>query len=210
MKLRSQTRREWQENIRWTRLPAEIRITILQLVETFAADEKHTISRWATVSKEWQSFFEPAIWRILTLQSGNKRSGLLGLREHTQSDRTEMIKNISLCVKIEHYICPRCNREIGDQHTIINREKKLFNNLRRLFSILGDWPNEALSMSTGILLRLNAKEPRGRKRSRCKTGDHLQPMTTSWSYPGSSNNQLCAWHFNEARAPTWDWKCARL
>ncbi|KAF6824269.1 hypothetical protein CPLU01_10954 [Colletotrichum plurivorum] len=195
MKLRSQTRREEQEEAlrerllsdttiklheqqtaRWTRLPPEIRRMIMQLVQSFSADKKYSMARLTTVSKEWQSFFEPAIWRTLTLQPGNLRSGFLGLRGHIKSDRREMIKCVSLCVDMEHYICPRCKREIGDQHTIINREKKLFNNLRRLFSILGDWPNDSPSMSTGIWLDLAQKQPSERgKEDTCKGKSSLGP-----------------------------------
>lgn len=163
MKLRSQTRREQEETVRWTKFPPEIRNAILRLVQNFAADEKYSRARLATVSKEWQSFFEPALWHTLTLQPDHPTLNLKGLEGFVQGYQREMIKGIYLHVESEDYVCPQCQKEVGDQHTIINRERKLYDNLQSLLSILSTWPED--NPATGIWLHLTGEHPGSAKRS---------------------------------------------
>ncbi|KAK1982651.1 hypothetical protein LZ30DRAFT_770000 [Colletotrichum cereale] len=160
-------------NPRWTSLPPELRRMILQSLANVLTSEKLPIAVYASVSKEWQSFFEPLLWQKLTFRPWTSKSNFQVFREVIQSHQRSLIKTISLCLRLEEYRCRRCLQEVGGQHTIIERERVLFENLEELLSVLALWtedvPRSGISLEiSGVLVRnagdLNKVSRGGRRR----------------------------------------------
>ncbi|EXF78796.1 hypothetical protein CFIO01_01635 [Colletotrichum fioriniae PJ7] len=82
---------------RWKALPAEIRLTILEQVEI--GNKGHDLSGWASVSREWQAFFEPRIFQHLKLRYPGP--DIDGLSSSVHGYRTDLVKEISLHVSLD-------------------------------------------------------------------------------------------------------------
>ncbi|KAK1852833.1 hypothetical protein CCHR01_04574 [Colletotrichum chrysophilum] len=158
---------------RWTSLSLELRHTILKFLAYVSTSEDLPIATHATVSKEWQSFLEPLLWQKLTFRPWISKSSFQGFREAIQSHQRSLIKTITLCLRMAEYRCHRCLREVGGQHTLIERERVLFENLEELLSILALWtediPQNGISLELVGILVPNAGDRklvsrRGRRR----------------------------------------------
>ncbi|KAK1579962.1 uncharacterized protein LY79DRAFT_562949 [Colletotrichum navitas] len=153
MKLRFQTKAS--QPITTTILPPELRLMILE--ELASHDEKHHMASWASVSKEWQSFFEPLLWQTLTFRPSISRSGFLGFHRFIKGYRKSLVKKIRLHVRMEEYACEQCDRLGGPDRNIriLKRNKTRFSaSLEYLFHFLADWTGE--TSGTGITLELGA------------------------------------------------------
>lgn len=111
---------------RRTSLSLELQHMILKSLANVSTSEDLPIAIYATVSKEWQSFLEPLLWQKLTFRPWTSKSNFQGFREAIQSHQRSLIKTITLCMRMEEYRCHRCLREVGGQHTLIERERVLF------------------------------------------------------------------------------------
>ncbi|KZL66696.1 hypothetical protein CT0861_00561 [Colletotrichum tofieldiae] len=164
---------EGMRNPRWTSLSLELRRMILQSLANVLTSKELPIAIYASVSKEWQSLFEPLLWQKLTFRPWISKSNFQGFREAIRSPQRSLIKTISLYLRMEEYLCHRCLREVGGQHTLIERERVLFENLEELLSILALWtediPKSGISLELNGILAPNAGDrkwvsKRGRRR----------------------------------------------
>lgn len=137
---------------RWTSLSLELRHMILESLANILASEDLPIALYASVSKEWQGFFEPLLWQKLTFRPWITKSNFQGFRDAIQRHQRSLIKTITLYLRMEEYRCRRCLQEVGGQHTLIERERVLFESLEELLSILALWTEEI--PESGISLQL--------------------------------------------------------
>ncbi|KAH0429628.1 hypothetical protein CcaCcLH18_08328 [Colletotrichum camelliae] len=102
MKLRSRTTYspdDINHILPWASLPAEIRLMILEQVEI--GNKRHNLSNWASVSREWQAFFEPQLFQNLKLQFPG--SDVDDLNSYVHGYRRDFVKSISLHVRTQEY-----------------------------------------------------------------------------------------------------------
>ncbi|PTB42557.1 hypothetical protein M441DRAFT_165917 [Trichoderma asperellum CBS 433.97] len=139
----------------WRSLPAEVRIMILdRIVWSGAADGN--ITGYATVSREWQAYFEPLSFRRLVLN----HSRVADFGKLTRN-RKWMVKHIWLRVELPRYHCPRSGHiETPDQ---TQRNNQIFTQaLWQLLKVLGSWGNRKVYDpvdGTGPVLELSAHSP---------------------------------------------------
>lgn len=153
---------------RWASLPPELRNTILQCLEKVSAAEKRPVAVYTSVSKEWQAFFEPPLWQELTFRPKASESNFQGLREAMQSHHRFLIKTIFLYMRMELYCCPRCHKEVGGQHSMVERERVLFENLKELLDALALWTTDI--PRDGISLKLRGVHVWTARDKRLKNG----------------------------------------
>ncbi|KAK1991292.1 hypothetical protein LX36DRAFT_646597 [Colletotrichum falcatum] len=157
MKLRSRTTHS-PDNVnnhllRWTGLPAEIRLMILGQVEV--GNKGYKLSDWATVSREWQAFFEPQVFQHLKLQYSG--SDIDNLSSFVHGYRRNLVKRISFHVRTEEYDNVYKFDEPETQDTIKANNKLFSQAIKKLFASLSTWPGK--SPTAGIELRLSASSP---------------------------------------------------
>ncbi|OHE99696.1 hypothetical protein CORC01_05054 [Colletotrichum orchidophilum] len=125
------------------------------LEELEMVNERHDLSAWASVSKEWQSFFEPQNFHHL--QISYPGSDVDYLDHIINSHRRNYIRKVSLHVVLEEYDSTHGfdQPEITDT---IRANNKLFSQaLKQLFNSLSAWIDR--SSTGGIELELSASSP---------------------------------------------------
>ncbi|KAL1840856.1 hypothetical protein VTK73DRAFT_3658 [Phialemonium thermophilum] len=139
MRLRS------SDQFRWMRLPAELRLMILDAITP------QTGSDWASaaaVCKEWQHAIERRRFRRLRLQvPGLDRLERLGAR------RTGLVRHLSLDIELPTYTCRLCRKPESESWRQAN-SRIISKALWKLFRILSRWKPEG-----GLTLELNAFSP---------------------------------------------------
>ncbi|KAK2774449.1 hypothetical protein CKAH01_03682 [Colletotrichum kahawae] len=137
----------------WASLPAEIRLMILEQVEV--GNKGHKLSNWASVSREWQAFFEPQLFQNLNLQFPG--SDVDDLNSYVHGYRRDLVKKISLHVRTQEYDNIDKFDERETQDTIKANNELFSQALERLFVSLSTWSNG--SPTGGIKLALSACSP---------------------------------------------------
>ncbi|TQN64186.1 hypothetical protein CSHISOI_11241 [Colletotrichum shisoi] len=141
----------------WPALPTELRLPILdELERQLSSASNHYVRTWASVSKEWRSYFEPLLWRTLNVRSSTSESGLAGLREIMADHRRSLVRRISLHVDLESYTCEECDQRESRETTMANNVR-FSDAMRKLFSVLASWPSH--HPGDGIALELGASSP---------------------------------------------------
>lgn len=91
----------------WTKLPAEIRIMILDMVEKdyeFDTGQPYLRAHYATVSREWQSVFERSNFRHLILSQEH----MSFLKQYLSLQRQSYLELLCLRVRLNEYDCNVC------------------------------------------------------------------------------------------------------
>ncbi len=166
---------------RWTALPPEIRLLILEAI----TQQKN--SGWASsaaVCKEWQFVIEKQNFRQLRLSAPCLREF-----ERIALRRQHLIRNILLDIKLPCYTCQVCHH--SETESLRQHNSTLISNgIWKLFSILSAWgPAE----QKGLELELNAHSP--------SDSDHWfkHYRFTSHRNPGHEDDAISKWDWG-ARA----------
>ncbi|KAL0932468.1 uncharacterized protein CTRU02_213421 [Colletotrichum truncatum] len=160
MKLRSNTTYSLDDangNLRWAVLPAEVRLMILKelLEELKRGNERHELSYWASVSGEWQGFFEPQNFLDLKIQFPGV--DIDDLNSIVYGYRRNLVKKISLHVQTEEYDSANQFDKPETKATIKANNKIITQALKKLFCALSTWVHS--SPTGGIKLELSASSP---------------------------------------------------
>lgn len=146
----------------WTKLPAELRLQVLEEVDLLVDHEPRTKrSALATVCSEWQAFFERSSFRRLQLSSDEdiRSLGLI-----VQNGRQSYVKSIWLHVSLQRHSNSRspCNTGIQQKGWRTRNDNRIFTKyLIGLLAILSEWQYDSskLRSSSGLQLRLSAGCP---------------------------------------------------
>lgn len=92
----------------WSRLPAEIRLIILDMVAEdyrFHCSEPHVRAGYATVCREWQPVFEQRNFQRLTIDQERvcQMEKIMG-----KNGRRDYLEHIFLRVRLDEYDCTVC------------------------------------------------------------------------------------------------------
>ncbi|KAI3545692.1 hypothetical protein CABS01_14099 [Colletotrichum abscissum] len=154
MKLRSKITYSFEyvnNHIRWAILPPEIRLMILEQVEI--GYKGHDLSDWASVSREWQAFFEARIFQRLRLRYPG--SDIDNLSSFVHGYRRDLVKEILLHVSLDEYDNVNKFDEPETRDTIRTNNKLFSQALKKLFISLSTWSTP----KCGVKLRLSASSP---------------------------------------------------
>ncbi|OBR16385.1 F-box domain-containing protein [Colletotrichum higginsianum IMI 349063] len=155
--LEQQTALENKPLAGWPALPTELRLPILdELEKQLSSASNHYVRTWASVSKEWRSYFEPLLWRTLIFRSSTLESGLAGLREIMADHRRSLVRKISLHIDLESYTCEECDQR-ESRETMMANNARFSDAMIKLFSVLASWPSH--DPGDGIALELSASSP---------------------------------------------------
>ncbi|RSL51787.1 hypothetical protein CEP54_011246 [Fusarium duplospermum] len=138
----------------WNSLPPEIRLLILRCID-LNSGSKETVraSSLATVSQEWQSFFEGETFRRLALASPDLPAFSKVVRGKN-AIRLSYIKNLHLCVRLAEY-----TKRIYDKPesaTNIKGNNRIFTSaMTVLLNSLSSWEGTR----GGLTLEINAHSP---------------------------------------------------
>lgn len=103
----------------WLDLPAELRDMILEVVAQAYSHKSEPGARvgYATVSREWQLFFEEETFRKLVVDQTQlvKLESLFGSKENQR--RREYVKHLQLIVKLKECGCDACQPEEDSEIT---------------------------------------------------------------------------------------------
>ncbi|TPX08927.1 uncharacterized protein E0L32_009631 [Thyridium curvatum] len=169
----------------WTRLPPEIRLMVLEQVRESAKGQlasrgkrTYEMSIYATVCREWQSFFEKENFKRLILHQSD--IFLFGAFTHGQQQRRAWIEWIWLRIELPQYDCKKCQKaetldEIRNNNIVFTKA------VWGLFNILSTWERDLSSVHPykGLRLELGVYSPSDAthfcKELQCRVND------TSWS-----------------------------
>ncbi|WDK21447.1 hypothetical protein CGRA01v4_12737 [Colletotrichum graminicola] len=132
----------------WKALPQEIRLMVLRDLRPLA-NKKRQMAHWASVSKEWQYFFEPEIFKTLRICSPG--SDIDHLRRIVTGYRRRLVTKISLHVGMTEYASAEYGRP-EDSDTITANNLALAGALTALFSILSKWGKPTSKRYIGLQL----------------------------------------------------------
>lgn len=120
--------------------------------EPFAALDQLAVL--ATVSRDWQDFFEGQLFRRLTLKTTLDIETFAKL---VQGRRRVHVKWVWLRVELPMYDCQQCHRVDTPEDVLV--QKQIFTNLVwNLFNVLSDWKSSETCQG-GITLELSAHSP---------------------------------------------------
>ncbi|KAK7981550.1 hypothetical protein PG988_003788 [Apiospora saccharicola] len=139
----------------WAKLPAELRIMILENVcstrftyewSGASLEEKRRppLAPYARVCREWQPHFESLTFRSLTLHQGDLDDFQYCLVR--QPRRIAYLRWVHLRLALREYDCDRCRQPENEQEQADNNEI-LTAALYRLFHILAEWSKDSEVMS---------------------------------------------------------------
>ncbi|KAK1976569.1 hypothetical protein LZ30DRAFT_603202 [Colletotrichum cereale] len=134
----------------WQALPQEIRLMVLKELRQLA-DQRHQMAHWASVSKEWQYFFEPETLETLRICSPGSDIGRMD--QVVRGYRRKLVRTISLHVGMAEYTSAE-HGQPEDMDTIMANNVALAEALTALFSILSQW--EKATSAHHVTLRLSA------------------------------------------------------
>ncbi|KAH6604783.1 hypothetical protein Trco_006490 [Trichoderma cornu-damae] len=161
----------------WHTLPFEIRDIILGLI--CSNTNRRTTSRFASVSREWQMYFEPILFRRLVLGQRCIRDFGRIVRQHRRS----MVEHIWLRVELFEYNCPRC--ECPEKPSEAKENNQIFTAvLYRLLEVLSTWSKGGQHgvANGGFVLELSVHSP-------SDTGHHFNYPFGKEVYPNRLNEQ---------------------
>ncbi|KAF2135930.1 uncharacterized protein K452DRAFT_280763 [Aplosporella prunicola CBS 121167] len=145
-------RRGSRPKISWGDLPAELRLLILEEVGKLE-HQKHELASYATVSREWQYFFERKNFEYLAIsQHDVSKFGKI-----VQKQRRSLVRWIWLRLRIPRYNCERCDKPESLEE--IQRNNAMFiKAIRGLFGILSTWESKGpyAASEKGVTLELSA------------------------------------------------------
>lgn len=173
-------------------LPEELR---LQVLETLAqsSSEKHGLTNYALVCKSWQSIFEKANFRSLTIDHEDFRR-LAKIPKRCWS----YVKHIWLRILLENYYpLPRTGSVRPEMlEDIAAYNDQIECTIARLFSILSSWEKVVKPDARGITLELSVHSPSNS--TYIPRGVHVQgldmrmPFTGNPKYRGTGNAEIAA------------------
>ncbi|KAK3934920.1 hypothetical protein QBC46DRAFT_324280 [Diplogelasinospora grovesii] len=141
----------------WARLPAEIRLMVLENVaEDYRyKSEPHARAGYAIVCQEWRAFFEPRNFQRLVLDQDRISDFELFLgRESPRSHRQEYVRHVVLRIRLGEYTCAVCKSK-EDGRTVRRNNMAFSNAVWNLLIILSRWnPGHK-----GLTLELGAYSP---------------------------------------------------
>lgn len=114
------------------------------------AHGKHSLAGLASVSRQWQTFFEPQIWQTLNFQSPTLDRTLM--KRYITDTRKPLVKKISFHLWLREYSCDDCDQP-EDARTATSNDASFIRQLTALFSALSSWK------TGGLTLELNASSP---------------------------------------------------
>ncbi|KAF9876388.1 hypothetical protein CkaCkLH20_06331 [Colletotrichum karsti] len=137
---------------RWTSLPPEIRLMILEQLQRTKFPEQRTVS-WCSVSSEWQAFFEKQNFRSLKLMT------LADIQRFQRlvRDRQRLVKQVWLHIMLQRYGCGQC--DIPEAARTITANNQTFSRrILALLTVLSQWDTTERE-GTGLTLKLSAASP---------------------------------------------------
>lgn len=114
------------------------------------AHGKHSLAGSASVSRQWQTFFEPQIWQTLNFQSSTLDRTLM--KQYITDIRKPLVKKISFHLWLREYSCDDCDQP-EDARTATSNDASFIRQLTALFSALSSWK------TGGLTLELSASSP---------------------------------------------------
>ncbi|KXH51171.1 hypothetical protein CNYM01_04501 [Colletotrichum nymphaeae SA-01] len=119
----------------WKALPQELRLMVLEKLPPLAK-ERHEMARWASVSREWQYFFEPEIFENLSIRSCGREIGRMG--QVVRGYRMQLVKHITLLVGTAEFTGVEYDQR-EDVETITAINVVVVGALTALFQVLSQW-----------------------------------------------------------------------
>jgi len=101
--------------VHWIKLPAEIRLMILEMVaedHRFKSDQQYIRAGYASISPELQAVFEPSNFQRLVLDQ-ERISDLEQIM--AKGERRNYLKHIFLPIRLEEYSCKFCQAKEGNK-----------------------------------------------------------------------------------------------
>jgi hypothetical protein len=148
--------------IQWSDLPVEVRLIVFGFLaadpggnpmKPASKNRKSGLACYSTVSKEWQLFFEPKLYRRLTLS----QHSLHGFDELVYRQRA-LVQHIWLRFELATYTCSRCLRPICGPPE--QREMKgLSNAINKIFNVLSRWDSRIEIHRGGMDLEISVYSP---------------------------------------------------
>ncbi|KAF4512571.1 hypothetical protein G6O67_001691 [Ophiocordyceps sinensis] len=122
----------------WHFLPAELRVMILERLSLPSHESfQTTMSRYAAVSEEWQTFFEGKIFHRLILH----QSCIADFDMIVRGRRRHLVKHIWLRVHFPLYDCPKCKS--AERTCELTENNEIFTAaLCHMLEVLGSWKKE--------------------------------------------------------------------
>jgi hypothetical protein len=158
--------------LRWMRLPTELRLMILEAIT------QQTCSNWAfaaAVCKEWQHFIEKRRFHLLKLKVPS-----LDNLERISIRQRNLVRSISLDIELPTYTCRFCKRT--ESESWMQRNSSVISKgVWKLFCILSRW-----KPINGLTLELNAFSP--------SDSDHWFKSYHFVSDPEGGQGNHCKWH----------------
>ncbi|KAK1622149.1 hypothetical protein BDP81DRAFT_334935 [Colletotrichum phormii] len=143
----------------WEALPRELRQMVLKELSPLAK-KRHQMAHWASVSKEWQYFFEPAIFRTLRIRSPGPEIDRMG--EIVRDYRIGLVRKIILLIGTTEYNSAEYVQP-ENSDTIMANNAAAANALTALFSILSEWgkttPEHHISFKVGAGSKADSHHP---------------------------------------------------
>ena len=147
----------------WGALPSEIRLSIMEMVAGNGKFEhlKHgqsndqatsKTSAYASVSREWQAFFEKRHFERILLSLPR----LSDFGRIVQGLRKKLVRHIGLQIKLTTYDCPSC-RFIEHVTEVSLNNTAFVQTLTALFTVLSTW--EPYDLKEGLTLELCIYSP---------------------------------------------------
>ncbi|KAK1845891.1 hypothetical protein CCHR01_11501 [Colletotrichum chrysophilum] len=127
----------------WYRLPAEIRLEILQ----YLLQDGCSLANFATVSREWQKFIEPKNFARITVT----RSRLPKFSSMTHRNQG-LVRYIWVCLELQEYDCNQCAAGTKRMRLMSELDDALVTTaLRDLIMTLSGWePNGSLLLDISV------------------------------------------------------------
>ena len=136
----------------WSRLPGELHLTIFEILLQDAIALKkygpwngspwsppHPLSRYSSVCKSWQEFFEPEIYRRITLDQAS-----IPEFENLVRRRRKLVAHIWLKIRLHYSL---------DVHFSTQQA------IRHLFRTLNTWDPSAITISDNLILEISIADP---------------------------------------------------
>ncbi|KAK4443269.1 hypothetical protein QBC34DRAFT_478095 [Podospora aff. communis PSN243] len=164
----------------FSRLPAELRQMVLKSSNP-SESLKHVRAGYASVSREWQDFFEPETFRRLVLDQ--ERLPELEKMLARCPWRRDYIQQIHLRVKLEEYSCDTCHSAESNRQLMVRNNALFTKAVRDLVTMISEWPERkvrrnAPASERGIALDISFASPSDYNHA-CRQ-PHMDPSYPIW------------------------------
>jgi hypothetical protein len=121
----------------WTRLPAELRIMVLERLAEAAEQDGSPLAPYAAMNSEWQAVLEPTTLRSLRFTPERLATpGFVAMV--TRARDLGLVQHISLCIPLPEYGCPSCEGPVAEEEWDA-MYGAVWGGLEATFSLLSTW-----------------------------------------------------------------------